>query len=150
MPSTGEICDRDVVITDPSSSVPELARLMREYHVGDVVVVDRAGGQPVPIGIVTDRDLVVQVLAAEVSPTALTAADVMSDQLVMVAEHEEVWDALETMRANGVRRVPVVDEQRALVGILALDDLLDLLAEELAHLVRLIAREQQRERQLHA
>ncbi|MDD5299742.1 MAG: CBS domain-containing protein [Gallionella sp.] len=140
-----EICNREVIIVQPDDTVLETARLMRQHHVGDVVVVDDRGGVRVPVGIVTDRDLVVEVMAPELDPAAITAGDIMVPELVTMKENTGVFEAIRYMRAKGVRRLPVVDESGGLVGILALDDLLELLAEELLDLAKLVKSEQKKE-----
>lgn len=145
--SVGEVCVREVVVAGRKDSVAELARLMRRHHVGSVVIVEEVGGMHRPVGIVTDRDLVVEVLAMEVAPDSLTAEDVMSFRLLTARESDGLWETLQRMKAKGVRRLPVVDDPGALVGILSADDLLDLLAEELNDLVRVIRREISRERE---
>ncbi len=118
---------------------------MREYHVGDLIVVESIDA-PLPVGVVTDRDLVVEVLAETVDPTAVTAGDIMSSDLVVARESESLWDTLKRMRARGVRRVPVVDDRNGrLVGILSADDVMDLLAEEFSALARIPFRERERE-----
>lgn len=145
--SIGEICNREVVIAERSASVAELARLMREYHVGDVVVVESQAGRRRPVGIVTDRDIVVEAIAPGLSPDTLTAGDLASAEMVLVTEGEGVLDTVRYMRSKGVRRMPVVDKQGILVGIVTLDDLLELLAEEMVELARLTAAERRRETQ---
>lgn len=144
---TGEACNREVVFTRRDGSIAEAARLMRAHHVGDLVVVEDQNDRRVPIGIVTDRDLVIEVLAEGVDMNDVTVGDVMSDALVTAREDDELADTVKLMRAKGVRRVPVVDRAGALVGIIAVDDLLDLLAEQVADLARLVQREQVRERE---
>jgi len=110
---------------------------MRRYHIGAVVVVDAAEGAQSPVGIVTDRDIVVGVVAMNLDPRDLTAGDIMSDELVTVPEDYEVYEAMTRMREAGVRRMPVVNRNGALTGIVSLDDLLPLVAKELADLARL-------------
>ncbi|MBI2312272.1 MAG: CBS domain-containing protein [Betaproteobacteria bacterium] len=143
----GHVCTREVVVAYPETPVAEAARLMREHHVGDLVVVAGTQSQRVPLGVVTDRDLVVEVLAREVPVAGLTLGEIMLQDLVTAREDEGVFDAIELMRARGVRRMPIVDAQGVLVGIVSLDDLLEILAEELNALVGLISREQAAERQ---
>lgn len=140
-----EICNREVVIVQRNSTTSEAARLMREHHVGDVIVVDDRGGVKVPVGIVTDRDLVVEIMAPAVDQTVVTVGDIMLPDLATVRESAGVSETIEYMRAKGVRRVPVVDRSGGLIGIVALDDLLELLAEELLALARLVRHEQKRE-----
>lgn len=145
--SIGEICNRETVITTKDGSISQAAQLMREQHVGDLVVVEESAGRRIPVGILTDRDLVIEILAKEVAMDAVTVGDVMSGELLTARESDGLYETLQRMRAKGVRRVPVVDSGGALVGIVSADDLLDLLADELTALARLLSREQARERQ---
>jgi CBS domain-containing protein len=139
--AVGEICNREVVIAEKTLSVVDAARLMRTHHVGDLVVVEGRH----PVGIVTDRDIVVEVVAAGVNPEALAVADIMGPEVATVRESEGLFEALRYMRDKGVRRMPVVDREDGLVGILTLDDLLSLLAEEMTELAKLVSHERQRE-----
>ena len=141
----GEICNREVVVAERTTTIVEAARLMRRYHVGDLVVVDEVQGRRVPVGMVTDRDLVVEVIAREQPFASCTVSAIMSATVVCVPETAGVIEAIQLMRSHGVRRVPVVDAGGALVGSLAADDLLDLLAEELSALARIAPRGQERE-----
>ncbi len=145
---TAELCSRDVVVIRPDESVLAAARLMRRHHVGSLVVVeDRAGGIG-PIGMLTDRDLVVSVLASgeEIAPSSILVRDVIGPDVLVAHGNEGVWQALRHMRARGVRRVPVVDESERLIGILAFDDLIAWMSEQLTELTRLLDREQRFER----
>jgi CBS domain-containing protein len=142
----GEACNREVVILQPEAPVAEAARLMREHHVGDVVVVEKRNGRNLPVGILTDRDIVVAAVAEGRSPEASAVADLMSVDLVCAGEEVDLWEAFRLMQGHGVRRLPVTDRHGALVGILAADDLLELVTEQLADLVRLVAVEQSQER----
>jgi CBS domain-containing protein len=146
MTTVAEICNREVVIVERDASILHAARLMRDYHVGDLVVTEERGGQRVPVGIVTDRDVVIEVIAEEVALDEVTIEDIMSVEVVTARETDDLLDTLKRMRTHGVRRVPVVDAQQALVGILTVDDVIELLAEELNDLTRLIGHEQARER----
>lgn len=141
----GEICNREVVIVQRDTTVEEAARLMRKHHVGALVVIDEVSGKRKPVGMVTDRDLVVEVLATQLDAAVITVGDIMPHELGTVPESSGVFEAIQFMRAKAVRRLPVVDGQGALVGIVALDDLLALLAEELSDLAGLVAREQEKE-----
>lgn len=132
----GEICTRAVTTCGRGLSAAELAVLMRDEHVGDVVVVDTRNGREFPVGIVTDRDLVVQVLARQVDPDAVTAGDLMSEAATAL-ESEGVYDAIWNMRRQGFRRLPVVDGNNALFGMVTVDDLTQFLAEELTELARI-------------
>ncbi len=141
----GEICNREVVIAQSGDSVLEAAKLMRHHHVGDVLVVEERDGRRIPVGIVTDRDLVVEILAPELDPDAITVGDIMVLDFVTVPDTTGVFEAIQYMRGKGIRRLPVVDEGGGLLGIVTLDDLLVLLAEELDALAKLVVREQQKE-----
>ena len=142
----GDICTRDTVFTTRDSSIAAAAGLMREHHVGDLVVVEEKGGRRIPVGILTDRDLVIEILAKGVDMNSLTVGDLMIEDLVTAREGDGLYETIQRMRAKGVRRVPVVDANNSLIGIVSVDDLLDLLADELSALARLVSREQARER----
>lgn len=145
--SVGEVCNRDVVVVKKGESALDAALLMRRFHVGDLVVVEEQGGQRIPVGILTDRDIVIEAVAENVNSKELTVGDIMSSDLVTVNEDEDVIDTVKMMRANGIRRVPVVDSAGVLVGIVTVDDLIELLAEVMNDLTTLISREQTREKE---
>ena len=144
------VCSRDVVSCSGQDSLRRLAELMRAHHVGAVVVttagrIDHAAGPAGhaegradrrPIGIVTDRDLVVEVLATGLDPEALTAADLISGPVVVINEQDSLLDAIHRMRSRGIRRLPVTDVHGNLAGIISFDDLLHALTHELTTLVR--------------
>lgn len=143
--SIGEICNRKVVVMQAEETIAGAAKLMRDQHVGSVLIVDEQDGKRVPVGIVTDRDLVVEVIAPGLDPDAITVGDIMMTGFAVVKEETGVFEAIKYMRAKGVRRLPVVDREDKLVGIVTLDDLLILLSEELDALAKLVTREQQNE-----
>ncbi|MGC2048665.1 MAG: CBS domain-containing protein [Gallionella sp.] len=140
-----EICNREVVYAQRNNSALEAAKLMRQHHVGDLVVVDDNEGVKVPVGIITDRDLVVEIMAPELDQTAITVGDIMTPELAVVKEDAGLYEAIQYMRAIGVRRLPVVNNSGGLVGILTLDDMLELLAEEMSTLAKLVKHEQKKE-----
>ena len=142
----GKVCNREVVFIHAQASVPEAARLMREYHVGDLVVIKEKTGKRVPVGIVTDRDIVLEVIAEGVDMDDVSMGDIMSDKLVTARESDGLLETIKLMRAKGIRRLPVVNDDNELVGILSVDDLIDLFSEQIVDLARLIAREQGREK----
>jgi CBS domain-containing protein len=145
--TVGEFCTREVIIIRKDDTVIEAARLMRDHHVGDLVVVEEREGQRIPVGILTDRDIVLEVIAkgADYLP-ALAVGDIMSMELVTVPEDESLVDALKRMCSRGVRRIPVVNKSGSLEGILSIEDLLEQLCEELTDITKLIAWQQKRER----
>ena len=120
---------------------------MRHYHVGSLVVVDDVNAQRVPVGILTDRDVVVEIDAMDLDAKVITAGDIMSSALVTVQENHGVLETIEIMRFKGVRRMPVVNAEGRLVGIVTIDDLLAVLAEELTDIARIVSREQTHEQQ---
>jgi len=143
--SVGELCNRTVIVTSRTTRLDEAARLMREHHVGSIVVVDETAAGSKPVGIVTDRDIVIEIVAAGVSPATVTVEEIMAPDLVVAKEGEDLLDTLTRMRAKGIRRVPVVNGVGALLGILSLDDMLGVLAEHVDGLLKVIAQEQARE-----
>jgi CBS domain-containing protein len=144
----GELCSREVVFIGRNESVADAARLMRQHHIGSLVVADRTDGRLQPAGVITDRDIAVGVVALGLDAEKTPVEGVMRAELACVQEDEHVDRALELMRANGVRRLPVVDPSGALVGLLAADDLLELLAEEMSTLGAVVERGIQRERKV--
>jgi CBS domain-containing protein len=146
--TVGEICTRSVTIAFRSTPLNGAARLMRENHVGSLVVVEETGGLRVVVGILTDRDIVTAVVAADLEPATLRTEDVMSTDLITAREDDSLIDLVRSMRRKGVRRVPVVGSQGELVGLASLDDVLDVLSQELSLLVGAIDSQGKRERQL--
>jgi CBS domain-containing protein len=145
----GEICSRTVVFIARDESCLVAARLMREHHVGSLVVVE---GQEepacrTPVGMITDRDLVVGVVALGLDPDKVLVEAAMRPELALVRESDGIGRAIALMRAHGVRRLPVVDSAGRLVGVLAADDLIELLGEELAGLAAMLGKERRRERE---
>ena len=143
--SIGAFCNREVVFATRKTSITEAAQLMRQYHVGDLVVVDEVEGRRVPVGIVTDRDIVIEIIAESLSIDDFTVGDIMSPQLISVQEKEDVLETIRLMRSHGIRRIPVIKQDGGLAGIMSVDDMLDLLAEELTELAKVAPREQSRE-----
>lgn len=143
--TAGDVCMRHVVVVPASLSVDEAARLMRERHVGCLVVVEQGDGGRLPAGILTDRDIVMAVVARDVDPKALRVGDVMSVDVASVHEHDSLYDVLATMRRRGVRRLPVIGAHGVLVGILSQDDVLSAIAGQLQVLASVQGREQRHE-----
>lgn len=130
----GSLCTRQTVIIRPDETALTATRLMGDFGVGSIVVVD--GGRPV--GILTDRDIAIRVVSEAKDADATSVGSIMSYPVITIPEYAAVGDALRRMRAHRIRRLPVVDEAGALAGILTIDDLLDLIAEELEAIADLI------------
>lgn len=143
--SIGELCNREVVVVEPDASIGDAVRLLRNYHVGDLVVVEQRGQQRIPVGVLTDRDIVIEILAEDVDPSSIAVKDVMSSPPVTAREDEDLVDVIAHMRTQGVRRIPVVNAQGGLEGILTVDDIIELLAEQVSGLAGLLKVEKQRE-----
>jgi len=146
--TVGGICTRSVTIAFRSTPLNGAARLMRENHVGSLVVVEETSGLRLVVGILTDRDIVTAVVAADLEPATLRTEDVMSTDLITAREDDSLIDLVRSMRHKGVRRVPVVGTQGELIGLVTLDDVLDVLSQELSLLVAAIDSEGKRERQM--
>lgn len=141
------LCQRNVVTVDPHDDLVTAAALMREKHVGYLVVVEPLPGEDGrrPVGVLTDRDIVITVVAQQTDARSLRVSDVMTHKPVTVSDAETLDCALATMRRIGVRRLPVVDSLGRLTGILALDDVLDSLSSELANVTASIRNGQRME-----
>ncbi len=137
-----EIFIREVAIANDSNTIVEAALFMRKAHVGSLVVIN---AQKVPVGIVTDRDIVLSVVAAGLEPDGLKITEVMTPNPTVVNENASIWDTIQLMRSHGIRRMPVVNEKGELAGIISADDMLDLLSNQLHALIELIGQEQIRE-----
>lgn len=132
-----------VVTASPDTTVLEAAKLMRAQHVGDVVIVD---ADQRPRGILTDRDIVLSVLATELDAGTITVGDAMSYQLATVVPDDDLEDAIEQMVGACVRRLPVVDADNRLVGVISLDDIVYVLGRYMDRLSRLADTQRFRER----
>jgi CBS domain-containing protein len=133
--SAGAICVRSVQVASPDESVKAVARRMAERDVGTVVVL---GEGDRPVGILTDRDLVLRCIARDRDPDATEAGEVMTAPVNHVHESTPIETALAQMAGAHARRLVVVDDDERLVGILALDDVIELLSEELASVGKLV------------
>ena len=154
--SVSAICNRQVITIKADATILEAAQLMRNHHVGDVVVVKEAqiksqnkttektqnkNDKLIPLGIVTDRDLVIEVVATELDCKVITVSDIMVRPLSVIAENAGIFETIKLMTSKGIRRLPVVNAEGELVGIVTLDDLLILLSNEIGSLTKLVTRE---------
>ena len=141
----GEHCKRAVVSIRASADVSEAAKLMRKEHVGFLVVYREGDELLKPIGVLTDRDLVLAVMAREIDPKSVTVQDVMTGQPLIARETDELTDLVQATRIAGIRRVPVVDNLGALVGIIAIDDVIALVTGLMCDITGSIRSEQRQE-----
>ena len=142
----GKLCSRTVTVVPREESVKAAARLMRQQHVGNVVVVEPSSDGNRPVGILTDRDIVVELVAMDLDLDQVTVGDAMSHELFTLREEMDLLEAVGEMRSHAVRRAPVVDARGMLVGIVSIDDVLEVLAELLKELSCLVNKEQRREK----
>ncbi len=138
-------CMLDVECCSPRATVLDAAHIMRRKHTGDLVVVDDDERKPAPLGIITDRDIVVEVLARGLDPATTTVGSVIRTPVVVADATEDSSQVLERMRAHGVRRIPVVGAGGKLMGIVTVDDLLKRLAADATLLTEVISQEQNHE-----
>ncbi len=128
--SIKELCQRDIVAVGRDDTAFKAAELMRQNHVGDVLVVEKKHGITTPAGIVTDRDIVIEIVATDLDPHVITVGDIMLPHLCTIDEDAEIFAAIKLMTGKGIRRLPVTDKDGSLIGILTLDDLLQTIAKE--------------------
>jgi len=137
----GKACSRKPVTARADIDIIEAARLMRKHHVGTLIITEDRDGISTPVGIVTDRDLVVEVLPRDMNLHKFKLGEVMTGSPLIAKEEDDLYETLEKMWLKGVRRVPVVNAADNLVGVLSTDDVLEVLARELSGVIKLFERE---------
>jgi len=141
-----EFCSRTVAVIEPEATLREAALLMRNAHVGALVVTERKDGVTRPMGVITDRDIVVAVVAVPgARPEGIRVRDVMSPQLLLAREEDGLFETVKTMSERGVRRLPVAAADGSLYGIVTLDDVLRVLGGELGNLALALSRGREQE-----
>lgn len=143
--TAGEVCTRIVTIAYRGTPLSEAARLMRDQHVGCLVVIEESDPGRVVVGMLTDRDIVVSVVARDMDARLTSVGQAMTTEVVTAREQDSVIDLLELMRRKGVRRIPVTGPQDVLIGLVALDDLLEVVAEEMQTMAGAISSARKRE-----
>lgn len=141
----GQHCKKGVVSIRATADIADAARLMRDEHVGFLAVFNEGDDLHKPVGVITDRDIVLMVNARDLNTHDVTVGDVMTRQPLIANEHDDVTDLLQAMRMAGIRRVPVVDTRGALIGVIAADDVIDLIAGLLCDVSGSIKHEQRQE-----
>ncbi|MGQ9426108.1 CBS domain-containing protein [Gilvimarinus sp. F26214L] len=139
----GDLCVRDPIVIEERETVNAAAELMGLHQVDSVTVVEKAGALYRPIGVLTERDLVAEVVAPNRDAEALTVADVMDADIVVAREDDTLWEVADQLRSRGLRHAPVVDEEGFLAGVFCMDDVLHLLTSELMDLMQFLERKQQ-------
>jgi CBS domain-containing protein len=140
--SIGQVCTSQVVCIERNATVGKAAERMREFHVGTLVVVKGTEDDVIPVGLITDRDIVVGVVAARIDPEEMIVDEVMNPQLVTAQTDDDVYETIQMMSTLGVRRVPVLDHEGRLAGIVSQDDLFAHLSQEMTTLSMLSRRQQ--------
>ena len=136
-----ECFDCDFVTLEVDASLFQAAQLMRKFHVSYVVVVENKGMQCIPLGIVTDKDIVIKAISTELDPEVITIGDIMISPLHMVSHEADLENALDIMVTQGVRHLPVIDQAGRLLGVLNVDDLLVKITALLSRFTSLITNE---------
>lgn len=134
----GKIGKHKVIVASVDCTILEVAKLMKKHNVGDIVIVESKNE---PIGIITDRDIIIKMVADEVNPKDMTASDIMSNDLLVLKEYQSIQEALDMMCAKGVRRAPIINEANTLTGIVSADDLALLISDEMESYGKMIRKQ---------
>ena len=133
----GKHCKHEVITAPRDTSVYKATQLMKQHNIGNIVVVD-GNDRNTPVGIFTDRDVAMKIVADEVDPRQLTIGDAISQDLLILQEHQHIQEAIDMMCAKKVRRAPIVGKDNKITGIVSVDDLILLFADELGSVAKLI------------
>jgi len=141
-----DFCSKKVITVAAAASLREASNLMRAQHTGALIAVETKDGEERPVGILTDRDIVIAVLGQPGAlPDGVRVCDIMSAQLAVAREDDGVFEASRTMREHGVRRLPVVSGDGALRGMVTFDDILSVVSTEMGNLAAALKRGTERE-----
>lgn len=132
-----KIATKNVVTLTPEATVQDAAKKMREYHVGNVVIVESKNGKTVPLGILTDRDIVLSLVAFGLDASKVLAEEIMAPLLTTAKSTDSFNHVLELMKQHGVKRIPLVNSAGALEGIVSDEDIISILAFELTNVARI-------------
>ncbi len=148
--TVGKYCERELEPLSRDASLQEAALMMRSHHVGEVIVVDKLDGKNIPVGVVTDRDLVIEIMALAVDVEQISVGNIMSLELITVRHDYSLSDTLDIMQRHGVRRLPVVDNSGALLGIINIEVILKVLCQDLSKMLTLFNNERDNEKILRS
>lgn len=130
------ICKTELVTIDKSATIKDAAKLMKSKHVGSVIVTEGFNGKRIPFGIITDRDIALT-LASESKPQDLPIQQIMQSRPITIKTNEGIYETIMKMRENGIKRLPVVNDDGSLYGVVCADDLLSLMGEEINNLAKI-------------
>ena len=137
-----DICSHRVAIIGKYDSIYSAARLMRDRKVNHVVVVESLGGDNTPVGILTDREIVVNLIAEEVDLRTIAIGDIINKKQLTANGEDDVLATIKRMRHKGIRLIPVISKEKGLIGVLSIEDVLSTLTEQLNDIDQIISREQ--------
>lgn len=137
--------EKEILTLKPEASVLDAVQMMRDRHIGDVIIAEERNGEKIPLGIVTDRDLTLDVLAQCADPAKLQISAVMNKNLVTCPFHAGVFEMIKTMKMNGITRLPLVSDTGALKGIVNAKNLIQLLLAGLYDLSHISEKQQSKE-----
>lgn len=130
------ICTSNVVTIKKTATLTDAVKLMANNHVGSIIVVEIIGERIMPLGILTDRDIALTIGNSQ-KPGAIKVEQVMQSAPVTISENDGIYEAIFKMQEFGVKRLPVIQADGSLIGIVSKDDILKLIAEEINHLSKI-------------
>jgi CBS domain-containing protein len=149
--SIRDFCRSELGYLFEHETVADASIKMRNLHLGALVVVEQHGARLVPVGMLTDRDIVVRGVARHPGTCgSLSVREVMSREVLVTDEEAALESVLATMRSRGIRRMPIVDLSGSLVAMFEFDDFIGLVSRELADVAKLVIRERRVERRANA
>ena len=148
--TVGNYCEQNLALLTRDASLQEAAMMMRIHHLGEVIVIDIVNGKNIPVGVVTDRDLVKEIMALDVDVEQISVGNIMSIELKTVPEDYSLSETLDIMQQHGVRRLPVVDSGGVLKGLIDMETILKVLCQDLGKILALINTERNIEKSLRS
>jgi len=138
---SGEYCNRDVVFVGDSDYVTKAAELMRDNHITHVVVIQSKFGKNIPVGIISDRDIVIDFIASQVDIHNTPIKNLLKSNIVVVDEHDDLMVTIKRMRMSGLGRVIVVNSNGELIGVLSIDEIIGVISESIMDLEQIMIRD---------